>query len=160
LKSKSHQWHRRFTAKQVVFRSTATARIYSLGGEKISFVRVMELKSVMETDRHSRNSGNESWKNNEFGLIAFHNYKISWDWYKRFTLTDDQPTKTSLDRRESRSPQGRGSSWTKSYRPADRSGIRGEKRSPARKMPIYPTDFSVAGKPWERSVWFPPMSIW
>ena len=47
----------------------------------------MELKSVMETDQHSRNSGNGSRKNNRFGLIAFHNCKIPWDWYKRFTLT-------------------------------------------------------------------------
>ena len=46
--------------KQVVFRSTAVARIYSLGGEKIGFVEVMELKLVMEMDRHSRNSGDGS----------------------------------------------------------------------------------------------------
>ena len=72
-------------------------------------------------DRHSRNSGDGSWRNNGFGLIASHNYKISWDWYKRFTLTNDQPTKTSLDWRESRSPQGQRSSWTESYWPADRS---------------------------------------
>ena len=46
--------------KQVVFRSIAMAHIYSLGGEKIGFVGVMEIKSVMETDRHSKNSGDES----------------------------------------------------------------------------------------------------
>ena len=31
------------------------ARIYSPGGEKIGFAGVMELKSDMETDRHSEN---------------------------------------------------------------------------------------------------------
>ena len=33
------------------------ARIYSPGGEKIGFIGVMELKSDMETNQHSRNSG-------------------------------------------------------------------------------------------------------
>ena len=65
--------------KQVVFRSTAMARIYSPGGEKIGFAGVMELKSDMETDRHSRNSGDGSRRDNGFGLIAPHNYKIPWD---------------------------------------------------------------------------------
>ena len=46
--------------KQVVFRSTAMAPIYSLRGEKIGFVGVMELKLVMEIDQHSGNSGNGS----------------------------------------------------------------------------------------------------
>ena len=51
------------------------ARIYSPGGEKIGFVGVIELKSVMEMDQHSGNLGNGSWKNNEFRLIASHNYR-------------------------------------------------------------------------------------
>ena len=46
--------------KQVVFLSTVVARIYSLGGEKIGFAGVMELKSDMETDRHSKNLGDGS----------------------------------------------------------------------------------------------------
>ena len=62
--------------KQVVFRSTAVARIYSLGGEKIGFVGVLELKLVMETDRHSGNSGDKSRRNSGFEHIASHNYKI------------------------------------------------------------------------------------
>ena len=61
--------------KQVVFRSTAMAHIYSPVGEKIGFIGVMELKSVMEADRHSRNSGDGSRKR-RFRLIASHNYKI------------------------------------------------------------------------------------
>ena len=65
--------------KQVIFRSTAVARIYSLGGETIGFVRVMELKSDMEMDRHTRNSGDGSRRDNKIGFIASHNYKISWD---------------------------------------------------------------------------------
>ena len=65
--------------KQVVFRSTAVARIYSPEGEKIGFAGVMELKSDMEMDRHSRNSGDGSRRDNRFGLIASHNFKISWD---------------------------------------------------------------------------------
>ena len=52
------------------------ARIYSLEGDKIGFVGVMELKSVMEMDRHSGNFGDRSRRNNGFGLIASHNYKI------------------------------------------------------------------------------------
>ena len=55
-KAKSHQRHGRFGTKQVVFRSIAMACIYSPGGEKIGFVEVVELKSVMEMDQHSRNS--------------------------------------------------------------------------------------------------------
>ena len=66
-------------------------------GEKIDSARVMELKSDTETDRHSRNSGDGSRRDNRFGLIASHNHKISWDVYERFTLTSDQPTKASLD---------------------------------------------------------------
>ena len=66
-------------------------------GEKIDFAGVMELKSNMEIDRHSRNSGDGSRRNNRFGFIASHNYKISWDRYERFTLTGDQPTKAYLD---------------------------------------------------------------
>ena len=89
-------------------------------GEKIDFARVMELKSDMEIDRHSGNSGDGSWKNNRFRFIASHNYKISWDRYERFTLTIDQSTKASLDWRESGSPQGQRSSWTKSHRPVDK----------------------------------------
>ena len=46
--------------KQVVFRSIAMAHIYSPGGEKIGFVGVIELKSVMETDQHSGNLGDRS----------------------------------------------------------------------------------------------------
>ena len=61
--------------KQVVFRSTTMARIYSPGDEKIDFIRGMELKSVMEMDQHSKNSGNGSWKHNGFRLIASHNYR-------------------------------------------------------------------------------------
>ena len=38
------------------------AHIYSPGDEKIDFVGVMGLKSVMETDQHSGNSGNGSLK--------------------------------------------------------------------------------------------------
>ena len=45
------------------------ARIYSLGDEKINFTRVMELKSVMETDQHSRNSENGSRKQNDSDLL-------------------------------------------------------------------------------------------
>ena len=52
------------------------AHIYSLGGEKIGFVEVMELKLVMEMDRHSGNSEDRSRTNNGFRLIASHNYKI------------------------------------------------------------------------------------
>ena len=66
-------------------------------GEKIDFTGVMELKSDMETDQHSENSGERSRRDNRFGFIASHNYKISWDRYKRFTLTGDQPTKAYLD---------------------------------------------------------------
>ena len=73
------------------------ARIYSPEGEKIGFIGVMELKSDMETDRHSGNSGDESRRDNIFEFIASYNYKISWDRYERFTLIGDQPTKTSLD---------------------------------------------------------------
>ena len=51
------------------------AHIYSLGDEKIDFVRGMELKSVMEMDQHSRNLGNGSQKHNGFKLIASHNYR-------------------------------------------------------------------------------------
>ena len=65
--------------KQVVSRSIAIAHIYSPGGEKIGFIRVMELKSVMETDRHSRNLGDRSRRDNRFKLIASHSYKILWD---------------------------------------------------------------------------------
>ena len=72
-------------------------RIYSPGGEKIGFVGVMELKKDMEMDRHSRNLGDGSRRDNKFRLIASHNYKISWDGYERFTLISDQPTKASLD---------------------------------------------------------------
>ena len=53
------------------------AHIYCPGGEKIGFIRVMELKSVMEMDQHSGNSGNGLWKHDGFRLIASHNYKIS-----------------------------------------------------------------------------------
>ena len=72
-------------------------RIYIPGGEKIGFTGVMELKSDMEMDQHSRNSGDGSRRDNRFRLITSHNYKISWDRYERFTLIGDQPTKTSLD---------------------------------------------------------------
>ena len=75
LESKSHQRHRRFGMKQVVFRSTTMARIYSQGDEKIDFVGVMKLKSVMEMDQHSRNLGNDSWKHNGFRLTTSHNYR-------------------------------------------------------------------------------------
>ena len=75
LKSKSHQRHRRFGTKQVVFRSTTMDRIYSPGDEKIDFVKGMGLKSVMEIDQHSRNLGNGSWKHNGFRIIASHTYK-------------------------------------------------------------------------------------
>ena len=53
------------------------ARIYSPGDEKIDFVMGMELKLVMKMDQHSRNSGDGSRRDNRFGLIASHNYKIS-----------------------------------------------------------------------------------
>ena len=66
-------------------------------GEKIDFARVMESKSDMEADRHSRNLGDGSRRDNRFGFIASHNYKILWDRYERFALTGDQPTKVSLD---------------------------------------------------------------
>ena len=60
----SNLWESRITPKiQKVWGkagSTAMAHIYSPGGEKIGFIGVMELKSVMETDQHSRNSGNGS----------------------------------------------------------------------------------------------------
>ena len=61
--------------KQDVFQSTIMGRIYSLGDEKIDFVRGMELKSVIEMDQHSRNSGNDPRKHNGFRLIASHNYR-------------------------------------------------------------------------------------
>ena len=118
--------------KQVVFRSIAMAHIYSLGDEKIGFAEVVELKSDIEIDRRPRNSGDGSWRDNRFGLIASHNYKISWDWYKGFTLTDNQPTKTSLDWRESGSPQGRRSLLTESRRPADRIVLGKGERPPNR----------------------------
>ena len=51
------------------------ARIYSLGDEKIDFVRGMELKSVMEMVQYSGNSRNGSRKHNGLRLIASHNYR-------------------------------------------------------------------------------------
>ena len=48
-------------------------------GEEIDFAGGMALKSDTEMDRHSRNLGDGSRRNNGFGLIASHNYKISWD---------------------------------------------------------------------------------
>ena len=66
-------------------------------GEKIDFAGVMELKSDMKMDQHSRNLGDGSRRDNRFRLVASHNNKISWDGYERFTLTSDQPTKASLD---------------------------------------------------------------
>ena len=51
------------------------AGIYSPGDEKINFIGVMELKSVMEMDQHSRNSENGSRKQNRFRLIASYNYR-------------------------------------------------------------------------------------
>ena len=51
------------------------ARIYIPGDEKIDFIGVMELKSVMEMDQHSRNLRNGSRKHNGFRLIASHNYR-------------------------------------------------------------------------------------
>ena len=136
--------------KQVVFWSTAMTHIYSPGGEKIGFVGVMKLKSVMETDRHSGNSRDRSRRNNGFRLIASYNYKNIVGLIQRFTLTDDQPTKTSLDWRESGSPQGRRSSWTESHRPIDKIMLEKVKsRLPNR----CPADFSVTGKLWERSLW-------
>ena len=55
------------------------AHIYSPKGEKIGLIRVMELKSDMEMDQHSRNLGDGSQRDNRFVLITSHNYKISWD---------------------------------------------------------------------------------
>ena len=66
-------------------------------GGRIDFAGVMKLKSDMEIDRHPRNLGNGSRRDNRFRLIASHNHKVSWDGYERFTLTSDQPTKASLD---------------------------------------------------------------
>ena len=66
-------------------------------GEKIDFAGVMESKSDMEMDRHSRNPGDGSRRDNRFELVASHNHKVSWDGYERFTLTSDQPTKASMD---------------------------------------------------------------
>ena len=66
-------------------------------GEKIDFVGGVKWKLDIETDRHSRNSGDEKRRDNIFGLNASPNYKISWDGYEEFTLTRDQPTKASLD---------------------------------------------------------------
>ena len=54
------------------------ACIYSLGDEKIDFVRGIELKSVMEMDQHFGNLGNGSWKHNGFRLIASHKLQIPW----------------------------------------------------------------------------------
>jgi len=51
------------------------AHIYSSRDEKIDFIGVMELKSIMETDQQFRNSGNGSWKHIGFRLIASHNYR-------------------------------------------------------------------------------------
>ena len=51
------------------------AGIYSPGDEKIGFAEVMELKLDMETDRHSRNLGDGSRRDDRFRLIASHNYK-------------------------------------------------------------------------------------
>ena len=45
------------------------ARIYSLGDEKINFIGVMELKSVMEMDQHSKNSRNGSWSTMDSDLL-------------------------------------------------------------------------------------------
>ena len=53
------------------------ARIYILGDEKIGFAEVEESESDMETDRHSRNSGDGTRRDNRFELIASPNYKIS-----------------------------------------------------------------------------------
>ena len=64
--------------KHIILQSTAMARIYSPGGEKIGFAGVMELKSDMEMGRHSKNSGDGSRRDNRFELIASYNYKISW----------------------------------------------------------------------------------
>ena len=110
----------------------------------------MKLKSDIETDRHSRNLGDGSRRDNIFRLVASHNHKISWDGYERFTLTSDQPAKASLDWRESGSPWGRRSSWTESHRPIDK--IMPEKgKSHLRNRRL--ADFSVIGELWERSLW-------
>ena len=90
-------------------------------------------------DRYSKNPGDGSWRDNRFRLVASHNHKISWDEYERFTLTSDQPTKASLDWRESRSPQGQRSSWTESRWPIDRIVPGKGERPPNR----CPTDFLV-----------------
>jgi hypothetical protein len=54
------------------------ARIYSPKDAQIGFGKVMESKSVMEIDQHSKDSRNDSrevQKRNGFKFIAFHNYK-------------------------------------------------------------------------------------
>ena len=45
------------------------ALIYSLGDEKIDFLRVIELKLVMEMDQHSRNSGKVYGKTRNSDLL-------------------------------------------------------------------------------------------
>ena len=65
--------------------------------EEIDFVGGVKLKSDTETDRRSENSGDRKQRDNRFGLIASPSYRISWDGYKIFTLTSNQPTKVSLD---------------------------------------------------------------
>ena len=96
-KQKSHQRHERFGTKQVVFNPRPWPVYIAQEGERIDFAGVMVLKLDMETDRHSKNLGDRSRRDNRFGLIASHNHKISWDGCKMFTLTNDQPTKASLD---------------------------------------------------------------
>ena len=85
--------------KQDVFDPQLWPVYIACEGEKINFAGGVKLKSDAETDRHSRNSGDGSRRDNRFGLIAsiITNHKISWDGYERFTLTSDQPTKASLD---------------------------------------------------------------
>ena len=132
----------------------------------------MELKSDMEIDRHSRNSGDRSQRDNIFEVIASHNYKISWDGYERFILTNDQPTKLlwidgSPDPHKAeghhgpshigpliklhqgkrkgrllkRCPYSQPISW--------RLGNNGKES-----RLLWDAHLSVAGKPWERSLWF------
>ena len=133
----------------------------------------MELKLDMETDRHFRNLGDVSRRDNRFRLIASHNYKISWDWYERFTLTGHQPTKTSLDWRESRSPKAEGHHGPSHIGPliklpqGKRKGHLLKRCPYTRLISRWPGNngkesrllknahFLVAGKLWKRSLWFP-----
>ena len=147
------------------------AHIYSPGSEEIGFVGVMELESDMETDRHSRNPGDRTWRDNRFGLIASHNYKISWDWYKGFTLIDNlrllwiegssNPHKAEGHHEPShigpliKLHQGKRTGRLLKGCPYTQPISRWLGNNGKESRLLRDAHLSVARKPWERSLWFP-----